>query len=181
MPDKTQTSVCARPLYAFDLGQGVPCPEVLSWEVRTSLRGVRVRVLLRPRLGMLGSGILSWGSGSTDDITVYVIYSEVTWWPQSCPRGGVRHGLPRLLTIVRGTLSQGSDSGPWARLRGGYKPVGGAKAWLACHFRALADVTVANPSSVMPLATSAPVVGKYVAPAPAGFVGVRVGRLIAAA
>jgi hypothetical protein len=76
VPDKTQTSVCAGPLYAFDLGQGVPCPEVLSWAVRTSLRGVRVP--LRPRLGMLGSGILSRGSGSTDDITVYVTYFEVT-------------------------------------------------------------------------------------------------------
>jgi hypothetical protein len=42
---------------------------------------------------------------------------------------------------------------------------------LACHFQALADVTVANPSSVMPPATSVPAVGKYVAPAPAGFIG----------
>jgi hypothetical protein len=101
VPDKTQTSVCAGPLYAFDSGQGVPCPEVLSWAVQTSLRGVWVP--LRPRLGMLGSGIISRGSGSTDVITVYVTYSEVTWWPRSCPHGGVRRGLPRLLTIVRGT------------------------------------------------------------------------------
>jgi hypothetical protein len=33
----------------------------------------------------------------------------------------------------------------------------------------------------MPPATSVPAAGKYVAPAPAGFVGVRVGRLTAAA
>jgi hypothetical protein len=63
-----------------------------------------VRVPPRPRLGMLGSDILSRGSGSTDDITVYVTHSEVTWWPRSCPRGGVRRDLPCLLTIVRGTL-----------------------------------------------------------------------------
>jgi hypothetical protein len=49
------------------------------------------------------------------------------------------------LLLVRGTLFQGTDSGPRARLRGGYKPVGGAKAWLMCHFRALADVAAANP------------------------------------
>ena len=101
MPDKTQTSVCAGPLYAFDSGQGILCPEVLSWAVWTSLRGIRVPP--RPWLGMSGSDILSWGSGSTDDITVYVNYSEVTWWPRSCPRGGVRRCLPRLLTIVRGS------------------------------------------------------------------------------
>jgi hypothetical protein len=65
--------------------------------------------------------------------------------------------------------------------QGGYKPAGGAKAWLARYFRALAVVTVANPSSVMPPATSVPTAGKYVAPAPAGFIGVRVGHLIAAA
>jgi hypothetical protein len=59
-------------------------------------------------------------------------------------------------------------------------PAGGAKAWLAGYFWALAVVTVANPSSVMPPATSVPAAGKYVAPAPASFIGVRVGRLIAA-
>jgi hypothetical protein len=34
---------------------------------------------------------------------------------------------PCLHTVVRGTLIQGTDSGPRARLRGGYGPVGGAK------------------------------------------------------
>jgi hypothetical protein len=78
-------------------------------------------------------------------------------------------------------LFQGTDSGPRARLRGGYKPAGGGKAWLARYFWALAVVIVANPSSVMPPATSVPTAGKYVAPAPANFIGVRVGHLIAAA
>jgi hypothetical protein len=105
VPGKTQTSVCARPPYAFDLGQVIPRPEILPWTIRTSLRGVRVlfRGTLRSQLGMLGSGILSRGSGSTGDIMVYVTYSEVTWWPQSCPHGVEGHDFPRLLTIVRGT------------------------------------------------------------------------------
>jgi hypothetical protein len=42
VPGKTLTSVCAGPLYVLDLGQGILCPEILSWMVRTSLRGVRV-------------------------------------------------------------------------------------------------------------------------------------------
>jgi hypothetical protein len=77
VPGKIQTSVCARTLYAFDLGQGIPRPKILSWTVRTSLRRVRVpfRGTLRSQLGMLGSGILSRGSGATDDITVYVTFS----------------------------------------------------------------------------------------------------------
>jgi hypothetical protein len=64
---------------------------------------------------------------------------------------------------------------------GGYKPVGGAKAWLMCHFWALADVAAANPPSVIPPATSDPAAGRYVAPAPGGFVGPHAGRLIVAA
>jgi hypothetical protein len=63
VPDKTQTSVCPGPLYAFDSGQGILYPEVLSWAVRTSLRGVQGPP--KPRLGMPRSGILSRGSGST--------------------------------------------------------------------------------------------------------------------
>jgi hypothetical protein len=42
---------------------------------------------------------------------------------------------------------------------------------LAHYFRALVVVVVANPSSVMPPATSIRAAGKYVAPAPAGFIG----------
>jgi hypothetical protein len=34
---------------------------------------------------------------------------------------------PRLHTVVRGTLFQGTDSGPRARLSGGCEPAGGAK------------------------------------------------------
>jgi hypothetical protein len=63
VPDKTQTSVCAGPPYAFDSGQGILCPEVLSWVVRTSLRGGSGPP--KPRLGMPGSGILLRGSGPT--------------------------------------------------------------------------------------------------------------------
>jgi hypothetical protein len=33
-----------------------------------------------------------------------------------------------LHTVVRGTPDSGTDSGPRARLRGGYEPAGGAKA-----------------------------------------------------
>jgi hypothetical protein len=88
-----------------------------------------------------------------------------------CPRGGVRHGLPCLLTIVRGTPVQGTDSGPRALLRGGYDPVGGAKACMTYHFRALADATVANLSSVVLPAPSVPIAGRYMAPASTGFVG----------
>jgi hypothetical protein len=52
--------------------------------------GFRLRGTLRSQLGVLGSGVPSRGSGS--------------WWPQRLPPwgGGVRRGLPRLLTIVRG-------------------------------------------------------------------------------
>jgi hypothetical protein len=60
-------------------------------------------------------------------------------------------------------------------------PVGGAKASLACHFRALADVVTANPPSVIPPAMSVPAAGGYVAPTPGGFVGPCVGRLVATA
>jgi hypothetical protein len=49
-----------------------------------------------------------------------------------------------------------------------------------CHFWALADVAAANPPSVMPPVTSVLAAGRYVAPAPGGFVGPRAGRLIAA-
>jgi hypothetical protein len=104
VPGKTQTSVCAGPLYAFDLGQGIPRPKILSWTVRTSLRGAWVpfRGTLRSRLGMLGSSTLSRGPDPLM-ISRYMLPSLVTWWPRSRPRGGVRRGLPRLLTIVRGT------------------------------------------------------------------------------
>jgi hypothetical protein len=103
VPGKIQTSVCAEPLYAFDFGLGIPRPEILSWTVRTSLRRVRVpfRGTLRSQLGMLGSGILSRGPDLLM-ISRYMLPSLVIWWPRSWPRGGVRSGLPPLITIVMG-------------------------------------------------------------------------------
>jgi hypothetical protein len=42
VPDKIPTCVCAGPLYAPDLSQGIPRPEISLWTVRTSPRGVWV-------------------------------------------------------------------------------------------------------------------------------------------
>ena len=101
MPGKTQTSVCAGPLYAIDLGQGIPRPKILSWTVRTSLRGVRIP----PK----GSGLLTWESrtvfggpgcvyrgpafprgGPVQLIAPWDISSFLAMWrPWSRPRGGV--------------------------------------------------------------------------------------------
>jgi hypothetical protein len=125
---------------------------------------------------MLGSGTFSRESGSTNDIMVYVTFpghlvvpESPTWWCK------VRFTVPSFYQYGV-PLFQGTDSGPWARLRGGYKPAGGAKAWLMCHSRALVVVAAANPPSNMPPATSDPSSGRYVALAPGGFVGPRVGR-----
>jgi hypothetical protein len=40
--DKISTSVCAGPLYAPDLSQDIPHPEISLWTVRTSPRGAQV-------------------------------------------------------------------------------------------------------------------------------------------
>jgi hypothetical protein len=60
---------------------------------------------------MLGSDTFSRGSGSTDDITVYVTFSghlaleSPTWWGRTLftARLEIDARVPRLHTIVRGT------------------------------------------------------------------------------
>ena len=42
VPGKIPTSVCAGPLYAPDLSQDIPHPEISLWTVRTSPRGAQV-------------------------------------------------------------------------------------------------------------------------------------------
>jgi hypothetical protein len=64
--------------------------------------------------------------------------SLAMWRPWSCPawwgqalfatRLEIAAWTSRLHTVVRVPLFQGTDSGSWARLRGGYEPAGGAKA-----------------------------------------------------
>jgi hypothetical protein len=92
VPDKNPTSVCAGPLYAPGSSQDIPRLEISLWTVWTSPRGsgFLLRGTLRSQLGVLGSGVPSRGPDPGG--------------PGGCPRGGgVRRGLPRLLTIVRGT------------------------------------------------------------------------------
>jgi hypothetical protein len=101
---KTLTSVCAGPLYALDLGQGILRPGILPWVARTSLRGVQV-----PSGGMWrswvipgGPGHVCWGPalthGGPDPLTIsrYMLPSLVTWRPRSRPRGGVGRCLSRV-------------------------------------------------------------------------------------
>jgi hypothetical protein len=61
---------------------------------------------------MLGSDTFPWGSGSTDDIMVYVTFSghlaapeSPTWWGRALftVRLEIDVRVPRLHTIVRGT------------------------------------------------------------------------------
>jgi hypothetical protein len=56
-----------------------------------------------------------------------------TWWRQVlfATRLRIAAWTPHLHTVVTGTLIQGTDSGPRARLWGGYEPAGGAKAGLS--------------------------------------------------
>jgi hypothetical protein len=61
---------------------------------------------------MMGSGTFPWGSGSTDDIMVYVTFSghlaapeSPTWWGRALviARLEIDARVSRLHTIVRGT------------------------------------------------------------------------------
>jgi hypothetical protein len=61
---------------------------------------------------MLGSGAFPWGSGSTDDIMVYVSFSGYVAASESSMRRGqaplitrleIDTRVPRLHTVVRGT------------------------------------------------------------------------------
>jgi hypothetical protein len=52
------------PLYAFASGQGIPCPEVLSWAARTSLRGSGSR---------WGPGWVCWGPAFFHGVRIH-------WW-----------------------------------------------------------------------------------------------------
>jgi hypothetical protein len=59
---------------------------------------------------MLGSGTFSWGSGSTDDIMVYVTFSghmaapeSSMWWGRAQFITRLDTLVPRLHTVVRGT------------------------------------------------------------------------------
>jgi hypothetical protein len=61
----------------------------------------------------------------------------------------VRRGLLCLLTIVRGTPIPGYRHWPLGPPQGRLRPCRWGKAWLTCHFRALADASVANLSSVV--------------------------------
>jgi hypothetical protein len=91
VPDETQTSVCAGPLYAFNSGQGIlgrSGPHLGGSEtaealvryagVWYSLTGVRIHLMI-PRYMLLLRGHL-------------VVSGLSTWW-----------GNARFLTIVRGT------------------------------------------------------------------------------
>jgi hypothetical protein len=73
---------------------------------------------------MLGSDTFPWGSGSTDDIMVYVNFSgkvaapeSSMWWGRGPFITRLDARVPRLHTVVRGT--QGTDSpGPLCVLSG---------------------------------------------------------------
>jgi hypothetical protein len=61
---------------------------------------------------MLGSGTFPWGSGSTDDMMVYVTFSDHVaasessmWWGRApfITRLEIDVRVPRLHTVVRGT------------------------------------------------------------------------------
>ena len=100
-PTRPRQVSVSDPCYAFDSGQGILCPEVLSWAVRTSLRGfgpakapvryagvrhsltgVRIHLMI-PRYMLLLRGHL-------------VVSGLSSWW-----------GKARFLTIIRGTLVPG--------------------------------------------------------------------------
>jgi hypothetical protein len=73
----------------------------------------------RSGLCMLGSGTFPWGSGSTDDIMVYVTFSghvaapkSSMWWGRALfiTRLEIDAWVLRLHTVVRVPLFQGTDS-----------------------------------------------------------------------
>jgi hypothetical protein len=91
----------------------------------------------RSGLYIQGFGTLPWGSGPTVDTLGYIVFSghvaapePSTWWGRVLftTRLEIATWVLRLHTIVRGTLFQGTDSGPQAHLRGGCEPASGAKA-----------------------------------------------------
>jgi hypothetical protein len=70
---------------------------------------------------MLGSGTFPWGSGSTDDIMVYVTFSghvaaleSSMWWGRALfiTRLEIDAWVPRLHTVVRGTPVPGYRQWP---------------------------------------------------------------------
>jgi hypothetical protein len=101
--------------------------------------------------------------------TVYHASRGMVTAPSYCSKGYPCFRVP--------TVAPGPTSGEVTSLKVGPKPDWG----LACHFQALADIITANPPSVMPPATSVPIVDGYVAPTPGGFVGPRAGRPVATA
>jgi hypothetical protein len=94
VPDKNSTSVCAGPLYAPGSSQDIPRLEISLWTVRTSPRGVRVPSQGNTEIPIRCVGVRR----SLTGVRILVA-------PEVAPvgGGGVRRGLPRLLTIVRGT------------------------------------------------------------------------------
>jgi hypothetical protein len=89
---------------------------------------------------MKGSGTFPCGSGPTVDISEdnvfsgHVVALELSTWSGRVlftKRLEIAARAPRLHTVARVPLFQGTDSGPRAHLRGGYEPAGGAKTWLA--------------------------------------------------
>jgi hypothetical protein len=83
-----------------------------------------------------GSGASSWRSGPTNCILGYIIFSGHVVPLEPSTRWGrvlftVRLEIvvwaPCLHTVVRGTPDSVYRQWPWARLRGGNEPAGGAK------------------------------------------------------
>jgi hypothetical protein len=99
------------------------------------------------RLCVQGSSASLWRSSPTDCILGYIIlYGHVallepsTWWGRALCTAWLEIATwaPCLHTVVRGTPDSGYRQWPRARLRGGYKPVGGAKVLLGGWHVALA-------------------------------------------
>jgi hypothetical protein len=84
-----------------------------------------------------GSDTFPWGSGPTVDTLEYIVFSghvaalePSTWWGRVLftTRLEIAVWVLRLHAVVRGTPVSVYRQWPWAHLRGGYEPAGGAKA-----------------------------------------------------